>query len=220
MRSEKFLGLCRTRRLSWGTWVLIVTDMKAYAPRKTRLAALALCASLLVSVAACAKSGSNVAASPASKSTEAATGSHPDGMAAPFTGSWESCATADAPEQCSRYLLLQRGKRICGTWFYFASGDGYEGKVIAEANSPLEARRTRICGRPGSETGMECETGWETIDRPLRLCDGKLGDIDGKNGSCFADFERVESAGPSLAILAEQPWMQACLSRKEEGDGT
>ena len=67
---------------------------------------------------------------------------------------------------------------------------------------------------------MECEKGWETIDRPLRLCDGKPGDLDGKNGSCFADFERVESAKPSLAVLAGQPWMQACLSRKEEGDGT
>ena len=67
---------------------------------------------------------------------------------------------------------------------------------------------------------MECETGWETIGRPLRLCDGKLGDLDDKNGSCFADFERVESAEPSLAVLAGQPWMQACLSRKEEGGGT
>jgi hypothetical protein len=196
--------------------------MNAYAFRKTRLAAFALFASLLVSVAACAKSGSNVAASTnASKPKEAATGSYPHAIAsAAFAGSWESCGQADAPEQCSRYLLLQHGKRICGTWSYFASGDGYEGKVIAEASSPLEARRTRICGRPGSETRMECEAGWETIDRPLRLCDGKLGDLDGKNGSCFADFERVESAGPSLAVLAGQPWMQACLSRKEEGDGT
>ena len=220
MRTDRFLRLCRTRSLTRGTWVLIFIDMKAYAFQKTRLATLALCASLLVSVAACAKSGANVAASPASKPTETATGSHSDAMAGPFAGNWESCAGTDAAEQCSRYLLLQRGKRICGTWSYFASGDGYEGKVIADANSPLEARRTRICGRPGSETRMECETGWETIDRPLRLCDGKLGDLDGKNGSCFADFERVENAGPSLAVLARQPWMQACLSRKEEGDGT
>ncbi len=221
MRSDKFLRLCRTRPPSWATRVLIVTDAKAHASQKARLAALALCASLLVNVAACAKSGSNVTASPASEPMEAATGSYPDAMAsAPFAGSWESCAGGDAPEQCSRYLLLQRGKRICGTWSYFASGDGYEGKVIAEANSPLEARRTRICGRPGSETSMECETGWQTIDRPLRLCGSKLGDLDGKNGSCFADFERAKSAGPSLEVLAEQPWIQACLSHKEEGDGT
>lgn len=90
---------------------------------------------------------------------------------------------------------------------------------MAEAISPFEARRTRICGRPGSEAGTECETGWETIDRPLRVCDGKLGDLDGKNGKCFADFVRVESAGQSLASLAAQPWVQACLSVKAEGDG-
>jgi len=89
---------------------------------------------------------------------------------------------------------------------------------MAEAISPLEARRTRICGRPGSETRTECETGWETIDRPLRLCDGRLGDLDGKNGKCFADFERVEGAAPSLAVLAGQSWIEACLSHKEEGD--
>ncbi len=89
---------------------------------------------------------------------------------------------------------------------------------MAEATTLLDARRTRICGRPGNETDTECETGWEAINQPLRLCDGKLSDLDGKNGACFADFERVESAARSLASLAEQPWIQACLSRNE-GDG-
>lgn len=82
--------------------------------------------------------------------------------------------------------------------------------------SPLEARRTRICGRPGSETQTECDTGWETIDRPLHLCSGKLGDLDGKSGSCFADFERVDTADRSLQEFASEPWIQACLSQKHE----
>ncbi len=223
MKSEKSPGVFPTRLSSRVTTVPIVADVKAGAPRKTPLAALGLCAMLSVSVAACANSGSNVATSSTSASAtkQAAAGPKPDAVeTAPFAGSWESCAGTEGPEQCSRYLLLQRGKRICGTWSYFASGDGYEGKIIAEATSPLEARRTRICGRPGSETRMDCETGWEAIDRPLRLCGGKLGDLDGKKGSCFADFRRVESAGPSLKVLVEQPWIQACLSRNEEGDGT
>ena len=134
----------------------------------------------------------------------------------PYAGAWKSCAGTDAPEQCSRYLLLQRGKRICGTWSYFASGDSYEGRVMAEAMSSLEARRNRICGRPGSETRTECEAGWETIDRPLRLCNGKLGDLDSKDDRCFADFERVEDASSSLKELASQPWLQTCLSGEEE----
>lgn len=171
---------------------------------------------IVLSASGCAKSASQVTVPPASAPSEAAIDANHE--LAPFAGSWESCAGADAPEQCSRYLLLQRGKNICGTWSYFASGDGYEGRVMAEAISPLEARRTRICGRPGSETRTECETGWETIDRPLRLCDGRLGDLDGKNGKCFADFERVEGAAPSLAVLAGQSWIEACLSHKEEGD--
>ncbi len=86
---------------------------------------------------------------------------------------------------------------------------------MAEVISPLEARRTRICGRPGSETQIECEAGWETIDRPLRLCGGKLGDLDGKGGRCFADFERVDGSSPALEELGAQAWVEACLSRKE-----
>jgi hypothetical protein len=133
---------------------------------------------------------------------------------ASFAGSWEYCGRNDSPDMCSRYLLLQRGKRICGTWSYVATYDEYEGRVVAEAISPVEARRTRICGRPGSKTRTPCETGWDTIDRPLRLCDGKLGDLDGKDGKCFADFERVKRPDPSLEALAAQPWVEACLSDK------
>lgn len=131
---------------------------------------------------------------------------------APFAGSWEYCGPNDSPDMCTRYLLLQRGKRICGTWSYVASHKSYDGRVVAEAVSSVEARRTRICGRPGSETRTQCEDGWETIDRPLRLCGGKLGDLDGKGGSCFADFERVERPDPALKALAAQAWVEACLS--------
>lgn len=134
----------------------------------------------------------------------------------PFAGVWTSCAGTDAAEQCSRDLLLQHGKRICGTWSYFASGDSYDGRVIAEVMSPLEARRKRVCGRPGSEARTECDTGWEAIDQPLRLCSGKLGDLDGNDGGCFADYERAEDKGRSLQELASQSWVQACLSHKEE----
>lgn len=164
----------------------------------------------------CAKSVSQ-AASPASLPVTTAVDAKPNaGESASFAGSWQSCAGTESLDQCSRYLLLQRGKRICGTWSYFASGDSYEGRVVAEAISPVEARRTRICGRPGSETRVECETGWDTIDRPLRLCGGKLGDLDGKGGRCYADFERVERPDPALEELAAQAWVEACLSGKEE----
>lgn len=138
-------------------------------------------------------------------------------QSAPFAGSWQSCEGGESPELCSRYSLLQQGKRICGTWSYVASGDVYEGRVVAEAVSPTEARRTRICGRPGSETRTECEAGWDTIDRPLRLCGGKLGDLYGKGGPCFADFERAKRPDPALSALAAQPWVEDCLSGQQVG---
>lgn len=169
----------------------------------------------VMSVTGCAKSPSHMATPPAPLPAPGDADS--DSRAStPFAGVWESCTGTDRSEQCSRYLLLQRGTRICGTWSYFASGDSYQGRLIAEASSPLEARRKRICGRPGSETRTECETGWEAIDRPLRLCNGKLGELDGKDSRCFADFERVESGGPELEGLAEQAWVQACLSQDDK----
>lgn len=169
--------------------------------------------------AGCAKPVSAVTQSPEAAPMEAVGAAPSDVVGSgPFAGSWESCAGAEAPEQCSRYLLLQRGKRICGTWSYYASGDAYEGRVVAESVSPLEARRTRICGRPGSETDTECDAGWQTIDRPLRICDGKLGDLDGKQGACFADFERVDDTDRQLAELAAQPWVRDCLAQEQPGE--
>ncbi|MBL8389468.1 MAG: hypothetical protein JNK17_14745 [Hydrogenophaga sp.] len=137
-------------------------------------------------------------------------------VSAPFAGSWESCGRHDTPDLCSRYLLLQRGNRICGTWSHVATYDEYQGRVVAEAISPVEARRIRICGRLSRETRTECDVGWDTIDRPLRLCGGKLGDLDGKDGRCYADFVRVKRPDPSLEALAAQPWVQACLLDQKE----
>lgn len=128
-----------------------------------------------------------------------------------FTGVWRDCGTGDPPDVCSYYVLLQRDDRICGTWSYVATYDGYEGRVIARASSPTHARRTRVCGRPGSEARTECEDGWDRIDKPMRLCDGRLVDIETKTGTCEVGFERVPRAA-ELDALAMQPWVQACLA--------
>ena len=129
-----------------------------------------------------------------------------------FAGEWEACEGTTSPEECSRYRLFQRGDRICGTWFHFASGKAYAGRVIAQAISSTDARRTHICGRPSSETETECEEEWQRIDRPLRLCDGKLADLTRADGSCFADYQAVPMADEQRDALLAASWMQACLS--------
>lgn len=130
-----------------------------------------------------------------------------------FAGQWEACEGTTSPDECSRYVLVQQGDRICGTWSYLATNDSYEGRVIARATSPTEARRTHVCGRPGSETDTECEDGWQTIDKPLRICDGKLGDMTRADGSCFADYQSVPLANEVRDALQAEPWVQECLAR-------
>ena len=130
----------------------------------------------------------------------------------PFAGLWQSCNGATSPEECSRYQLLQQGRRICGLWSYVATGDRYEGRVMANALSATKARRIRVCGRAGSETQTECDDGWDIIDKPLHLCDSRLGDLEGEAGTCFADFERVRGDADWQEALVTQPWMKACLA--------
>ncbi|CAN7274007.1 hypothetical protein LJR143_001172 [Pseudoxanthomonas sp. LjRoot143] len=130
----------------------------------------------------------------------------------PFQGEWAACHGETPPDQCSRYVLLQRGDRVCGTWFHFATGKEYRGRIVAHADSSTEARRTHVCGRQSVESDTECEDGWQRIDKPLRLCDGVLSDSTRADGSCFADYQSVPLADDARAALQAEPWMQACLS--------
>ncbi len=61
-----------------------------------------------------------------------------------FTGAWQSCEDAPSPGECSRYVLVQQGDRICGTWSYVASGKSYEGRVVARATSSTRGPRLRL----------------------------------------------------------------------------
>jgi len=159
------------------------------------------------------QAGSEAEASAAPVAEEVAAVPEAPQASGAFAGQWEACEGTTSPDECSRYVLLQQGDRICGTWSYFATNDSYEGRVIARATSPTEARRTHVCGRPGSETDTECEDGWQTIDKPLRICDGKLGDLTRADGSCFADYRAVPLANEVRDALQAAPWVQECLAR-------
>lgn len=134
------------------------------------------------------------------------------GASGTFAGEWEACHGPTTPDECGRYQLLQRGDRICGTWFYFATGKEYRGRIIARANSPTAAVRTHVCGRPGSETDTECEDGWQRIDKPLRICKGKLSTSTRTDGSCFGYYKAVPMANDQRDALLAEPWMKDCLS--------
>jgi len=128
----------------------------------------------------------------------------------PFTGTWLLCEAAAPLEECSRYDLVQRGARICGTWSYVASNRPYEGRVVAQATSEFLAQRTHVCGRPGSETDTECELGWQTISKPLEICNGRLSDTSSV-GACHADFSQGSRVRAGFEELEASAWMQECL---------
>ncbi|WP_293717262.1 hypothetical protein [Stenotrophomonas sp. UBA7606] len=108
--------------------------------------------------------------------------------------------------------MIQHGDRICGTWTYFATGQENASTVVARAISETKARRTQVCGRPGSETDTPCEEGWQQMDRPLELCAGKLSDMTGVGDACLADYEAVPAAEDELAALEAAPWVKSCLA--------
>ena len=169
----------------------------------------------LLGLVACAGTSARQVASDADASATHASQEVQSGLApasGAFAGEWEACQGTTAPEECGRYRLLQRGSRICGTWFYFATGNEYTGRIVARANSSTEARRTHVCGRPGSETDTECEDGWQTIDKPLRICKGKLSTSTRTDGSCFGYYQAVPMADDQRDALLAEPWMKDCLS--------
>lgn len=168
---------------------------------------------VLLSLAACAEPGTGHAGVREAPALAVPQDAPDTPTGDPFAGAWEACEGTTSPEECSRYLLLQHGGRICGTWSYFASGKAYEGRVIARAASSTEAQRTHVCGRPGSETDTACDDGWQRIDKPLRLCDGNLGDLTGADGACVADYRSVPMPEDEREALQAQLWMQSCLSR-------
>lgn len=129
-----------------------------------------------------------------------------------FSGVWQACEGVSSPEECSRYVLLQRGDRICGTWSYVASGKAYDGRLMALATSATQARRTHVCGRPGSETDTECGDGWQNIDKPLQLCDDRLGELAAADGACIAEFEEVPASRDEWEALQAEPWVRGCLA--------
>lgn len=88
------------------------------------------------------------------------------------------------------------------------------GRVIAHADSSTEAQRTHVCGRRSAETDTECEDGWQRIDKPLRLCDGKLTDLTRADGICATGYNPVPMTDAARDDLQAQPWLQDCLSRE------
>ncbi len=173
---------------------------------------------ILSALSACSVGGESVPGTdPGSVENLATTGPAPlptQINGGPFEGVWQACNDETPPQECSRYVLLQRGGRLCGTWYYVATGAGYVGRVMGRTQSGVRAERTHVCGRPGSETRTECADGWDRIAKPLLLCEGKLGDLDGAQGACDADFDRLVNAEVELRALSAETWIADCLAGK------
>ena len=129
---------------------------------------------------------------------------------AAFTGPGRH-ARAPLPLECSRYVLYSAASASVALVLCrireVVRGQGGRAHQLGVAGTG-----THVCGRPGSETRTECRDGWDIVDRPLLLCDGKLGDLVGSEGRCLADYQAAPASRSGHAALSEQAWVRDCLS--------
>lgn len=144
-------------------------------------------------------------------------------MAKPFEGIWSTCQLFKGEEICSSYVLLQKGKRVCGEWEYWATYRTYAGRLKAKTEEQERAAVELICGRPGSETNTECEyekkheDRWEKTKGTLSVCGTHL--YAGSAKPCNVLRRSSGMAYQPMAAkqreeLISQSWVNRCL-----GDG-
>ncbi len=133
-----------------------------------------------------------------------------------FEGNWRMSYGKDAVydkfSAQDGYLLFQKGKNICGTWLYYATGL-YEGLLYGKLVTPTKAKIFKRCGRITATINTEC---WEDIDKWddssdfLKIGkDGLYSFIVDKAG------KRQLSQKERDKYLKEHQWIQKCLSHKE-----
>jgi uncharacterized protein YecT (DUF1311 family) len=145
----------------------------------------------------------------------------------PFEGQWDDCHRTSTGI-CGSYSLYQQGSRICGAWSYYATG-GYDGRLVWTVDGKAADWRL-ICGRPGSETSLECAYDgpvqrWEkaagTMAVPQYIC------ADG-SGRYLVDLERsckekddyvkrwhlldAKEAAKRVGLRKPDGWLRQCLN--------
>ncbi len=139
-----------------------------------------------------------------------------------FEGKWEQCTMWRGENACNSFTLLQKGKKICGEWSFWASGRVYEGQLMAEQRDSGRAEWLLTCDsmKPGCARPDGSQPDWQPVKGELRLCHGVLHFNEGKTNEPFAG---CESLNPHYALLRKpvdmksgdelrkQPWMHHCL---------
>lgn len=144
-------------------------------------------------------------------------------MAQPFEGNWSSCQLFKGEVICESYLLIQKGKRVCGEWEYWATYRTYTGRLQAKTQGQEGASVELICGRPGSETNTECEDDkkhedrWEKTQKKLSVCGTHLYEGSAKPCSVLRRSPGMTykpMTAKQREELLSQSWVKRCL-----GDG-
>ncbi|SEH18420.1 hypothetical protein SAMN05428974_2653 [Sphingopyxis sp. YR583] len=146
----------------------------------------------------------------------------------PFNGTWMACDNWQGSRICEYKMLAQRGDRVCGVQRYFATNAYYEQRFVGTARENI-VNIEKICGDPGSETDSYCsgrapsnaaKVGWQTTDRKLGLCNGRLSGDVANSHSCAgvsrrSGMPKVKNPGAEGPEPEERAWLAACARGEE-----
>jgi hypothetical protein len=127
----------------------------------------------------------------------------------PFNGSWQNCQWFQQEKRdiCSIAVMHQRGRKVCGFWYYSATYRDYEGRFTAKVAGET-LTWTRVCGRPGSRATYDCpdpsdnaafmkslgaEPQWSTTNGRSLLCNGSVYEFeDGVGPTTCSEIQRLK----------------------------
>ena len=141
-----------------------------------------------------------------------------------FEGNWQSCfivggdTAAKGSRVCTGYQLVQKDKKICGTWTQFAS-TLHQGQLQAIQVNSNKARWIKSCTLTDNGCLSQGENSYSTSDgstvnKEFRLCHGRLMDAQIpctlKNAQSDG-YKRANFPKKDKQALKSEPWIKSCF---------
>lgn len=134
-----------------------------------------------------------------------------------FDGTWQSCEwfQQERRDICSVSVMHQRGDKVCGFWYYWATYRDYEGRFTATVAGDT-LKWTGVCGRPGSRANYDCPEPSDTAAFLKSLgAEPRWGATNGRSLKCNGSvYEFEDGSGPSTCLEIQKLKLPAGLVKR------